>query len=255
MKNYLYRLVAFFLLSIAYPSIGSAQDSTSFDFNYEVNKILPPISITREKLKTATTLIDLNRHYKSSWIRTYYSVEIRTINQGTINKAISKNDTLVSEQKRLMNTADMGTDIAVRVIYLPENTLVNNDRKEMNFTFTIDPEKEASYVGGGKELSQYLEKNGIDKITSTTIKEHNLAAVKFAINEMGQVIEAHVVESSKDEKIDQLLLETVCNMPDWEPATYTDGSKTKQEFVLTVGDHRSCVVNLLNIRRLEVEGK
>jgi len=25
--------------------------------------------------------------------------------------------------------------------------------------------------------------------------------------------------------------------------------KAKQEFVLTAGDHRSCVINLLNIRR------
>ena len=42
-------------------------------------------------------------------------------------------------------------------------------------------------------------------------------------------------------------------MPSWKPAAYANGMKVKQDFVLTVGDMTSCVVNLLNIRQLEVE--
>ena len=94
--------------------------------------------------------------------------------------------------------------------------------------------------------------NAIDKI-STSFNKINLAAVKFTINEEGQIVDAHVFQSayqpSKDEKIDELLLETICNMPSWEPAEYDNGIKVKQEFVLTVGDMESCVVNLLNIRK------
>ena len=255
MKNHLYKLIVLLILPIAFPYFGSAQDDISFDFSYEVNKVLPPISITRDQLNASKSLIDLNSYYKASWIRTYQSVEITTIHQGNIMKALSESDVLSQEQKKLMDMVDVGSDIAVKVKYLPENSLVHNEMKEMNFTFTIDPEKEATYVGGEKQLAQYLSNKGIDKISSATIKQHNLAAVKFSINKEGQVIEAHIAETSKDEQVDQLLLETVCNMPDWEPATYADGSKTKQDFVLTVGDHRSCVINLLNIRRLEAEGE
>ena len=191
----------------------------------------------------------MNQYYKSSWVRTYESVEITTINQGTINKAWNQNDRLTQEQKEIMATADVSTDIAIKVKYLPENSLVNNDIKEMNFTFTVDPELEAKYVGGLQQLNQYLEEKGLDKIYN--INQYNLAAVKFVIDEEGQVTDAHIVESSKDEKTDHLLLETICNMPDWSPATYTNGTKVKQEFVLTVGDHTSCVINVLNIRKLD----
>ncbi|MFT4667667.1 MAG: hypothetical protein ACI9XB_004640 [Gammaproteobacteria bacterium] len=59
--------------------------------------------------------------------------------------------------------------------------------------------------------------------------------------------------SSIDENVNELLLETIQNMPCWKPAEYANGLKVKQEFVLTVGNMESCVVNLLNIRSLPRE--
>lgn len=251
MKNSPYQLIVILFLSFAYPDLGAAQDNLSYDLQYEVNKVLPSISITRVKLKEANTLLDLNSRYKSSWIRTYHSVEISASLKGNIKRVISKNNTLSQAQKDMMEMADVGTDIAVKVKYVPENTLVNNELKEMNFTFIVDPEVEATYTGGPQQLTQYLKDNGIEKITRDNINQYNLAAVKFAINEDGKVIDAHIAETSKDKLIDQLLLESICNMPDWSPAMYANGTRVQQKFVLSVGDHTSCVVNLLNIRRLD----
>jgi TonB family protein len=148
-----------------------------------------------------------------------------------------------------MNKADVGTDISVKVQYIPDNTLKHNDVKEMTFSFVVDPESEATFYGGEQQLKKYLKEHGLEKISPANIKRYHLAAVKFTINEEGQVINAHVFESSKDEKVDKLLLDTISKMPRWKPAEYANGTKVKQEFVLLVGDMESCVINLVNIRR------
>jgi len=147
----------------------------------------------------------------------------------------------------MMNTADAGTDISVKVLYLPENTLTHNDVKEISFTFEVNPEKEASYSGGEQQLQEYLKKNAMDKISDSVFKRYQLTAVKFTVTENGQIIDAHVAHTSNDEATDKVLLETICNMPNWQPAEYTDGTKVKQDFVLMVGDKESCVINLLSV--------
>lgn len=216
---------------------------------YEIHKIYPSISVTRAKLKDAQTLIDLNTYYKPSWVKKYSSVKILTTHKGEQKIAKGINDTLNQKQKDFMIMADVGTEISVNVQYIPENTLTNNDMKEINFTFTVAPENEAKYIGEQQQLKYYIKHNAIDKIPDGSFKNWDLAAVKFTIDEEGKIINTHVVETSKDKKIDQLLLETISKMPKWKPAEYLNGLKVKQEFVLTVGNMENCVINLLNINR------
>ena len=253
MKTIYPNLLILLVLILAVPQFGAAQDSSMDELNFEVNRVYPPISIAKEKLKKATTLLDLNRHYKSTWVRTYLSVEVAASYQGDLKTIISENDTLSQEQKELLNRADEGSNIAVKVRYLPENTLKQNDSKEIKFKFTVEPESEAAYVGGEQKLRQYLKENAIDEIPEGSFQNYDLAIIKFMINEEGAVVDAHIFEplhrQSKDEKIDKFLLETICNMPKWQPAAYTSGKKVKQEFALTVGNHKSCVINLVNINR------
>ena len=114
MKN---SLTVFFLTFL--PVLAFSQDSSTYVLNYEVNKVLPYISVDTEQLKNAKSLIDLDKNYKFSWIKEYISVEILTINQGELKKATSENDTLSEEQKKNMESADFGTEIKVNVRYLP----------------------------------------------------------------------------------------------------------------------------------------
>ena len=181
-------------------------------------------------------------------------MEVEATKNGTTKKAVGKSDVLTQEQKDLLKLADEGTDVLVKIKYMPENTLSHNDPKEFHFTFSIDPENDAAYPGGEQQLKQYLKEKAIDKIADGSFRQYQLAAVKFTIDEKGQVINPHIFWTSEDKKTDELLLETICNMPNWKPATYANGFKVKQEFVFTVGDMKSCVVNLLNIRR-ENDGK
>jgi len=249
MKNIQNKLIVFLIIALVIPLLGTSQDSLTFELRYEVHRIHPPLSISRETLNETHTLSDLNEHYKPSWVKEYISVEIITSYRGMIKKAMGRSDTLSQEQKNIMNMADVGTDIAVKVQYIPDNTFTHNDIKEINFTFAVDPESEAQYPGGQQQLKQYLKVNAIDKIPDGSFKKYNLTAVKFTVNEEGQVINVHIFETSKDEETDELLMETICNMPNWKAAEYSNGIKVKQEFVLTVGDMESCVINLLNIRQ------
>ena len=249
MKTIYYQLII--LLLLALPQIGAAQDNSINELSFEVNRIYPPISIEKEQLKKANTLLELNKYYKSSWVRSYISVEVLANYKGELKKVLSKNDSLSQAQKDLMNMADVGTDLAVKVQYMPENTLTQNDSKEIKFKFNVEPENEATFIGGAQQLRQYLKEKAIDKISAGSFQDYDLAIIKFTINEAGAVIDAHIFEplhrKPKDAAIDKMLLTTICNMPNWKPAEYDNGKKVQQEFALTVGNHKSCVINLLNI--------
>lgn len=249
MINIRNKLIVILIIALAFPHPGYAQESLTNELHFEVSVNYPPLSISKEKLNKAHTLTDLNRHYKSSYVKKYITVKILTTYKGKISKAVSKNDTLSQEQKDNMKMADVGTDISVKVQYIPDNTFTHNDIKEINFSFMVNPDSEAQYPGGQEELNKYLKENAIDKISDTSFKELSLAAIKFTINEEGQISDAHVFWTSEDEEIDELLLETIYNMPGWKPAEYSNGIKIKQEFVFLLGSMENCVVNLLNIRQ------
>jgi TonB family protein len=236
-------------MALAFSPISYAQESAPNELRYAVNIIYSPLSMTRETLKKAHVLLDLNKYYKPSWVKEYISVEILATYKGNQKKAVSKNNILSQEQKEIMNMADVGTEILVNIHYVPDNTLKNNDIKETGFSFIVNPDIEAKYSNKEQELKEYLKDNAINKITEGSFNSSSLAAVKFTINEKGQVVDAQVLETSKDEGIDQLLLAAIREMSNWTPAEYSNGTKVKQEFVLTVGNMESCVMNLLNIRR------
>ncbi len=246
MKTQLIALMAFLLGIVQFPF---AQSNTAATLTFEVNRVYPTVSLDKEKLAKAKTLLDLNERYPSSWVKTYLSVEVFTKQHGQTRKAGGKNESLNPEQKALMNMADTGTEISVVVRYIPENNLTHNDPKEMSFTVSVNPEQDATYAEGVQAMEKLLKENAINKIPEGTFEGYAMAAVKFTVDEAGRILEPHIFWPSDNEKVDQLLLDAICNMPNWTPASYADGTKVSQEFVLTVGNMESCVVPLLNIER------
>jgi len=232
-----------------------AQDTLSYDLTYELNRVYKPLAISTETLDTAETIADLNPFFKPSWINKYVSVHIMTSHEGLMKISKNKDDVLTREQIRNMKRIDLGSEILVKVKYYPENNLSHNDIHEERFQFTVDPVIEARYSQGQDLLNQYISEHVMDKISKNNLQVHNVKAVQFTVSETGEIINAHIPQSAfiidpkKDSKVDELLLQTICNMPKWKPAEYADGTKANQDFVLTVGDHRSCTLNVLNIRR------
>lgn len=240
------------ILLIVLLSIGCAFNSfAQNDTKFEINKVLPFISIQENKLDKINTLTDLDKRYPTSWVREYISVEISAYKNGTQTKASGISDVLNQEQKELIRSADRSSDISVSVMYLPENSLKNNTVKQYDFKVTIMPDKNAIYSEGAEQLIQYLQKNSIVNIEAGSFTGYDLTAIKFTITEQGHITDIQVAMPSKDTKIDEMLVAAISKMPSWKPAEFSNGLKVKQNFVLTIGNMENCMVNLLNIRPIE----
>jgi hypothetical protein len=236
-------------LIIVLLSIGCAFNSfAQNDLKFEINKVLPFISIQEAKLDKINTLTDLDKLYPASWVREYISVEISAYKNGIQTKASGISDVLNQEQKELIRLADLSSDIAVIVTYIPNNSLKNNPAKQYDFKVTIMPDKNAIYSEGVEQLNQYLQENSIANIKAGSFTGYDLTAIKFTITEQGDISDIKVAMPSKDTKIDKMLVEAISKMPSWKPAAFSNGLKVKQDFVLTIGNMENCMVNLLNIR-------
>jgi len=258
MKTCLYKCIPAIILALSFPSLGNLQDNSSFELSYEINKVYDELSISKEELNEAKTIKDLNQFYKPSWVKEFVSVDILTKHNGQVKETSHTNDVLSKAQIEHMKMADVASDITVKISYIPENNLSKNDIKELDFTFSVDPDKEATYPGGTQELDKYIETRAKNKIAVSNFEIYNVKAVKFTVDEEGHIVDAHVPVStlpniSKVDKADKILLDAICNMPKWEPASYADGTRIKQDFVLTAGDQRSCSLNLLQVRRFDLE--
>lgn len=245
MKN---SIIIHILLVFSFVQLGSAQAPMADNFTFEIRRNYLPLSITKDQLLSARTLVDLNRHFKPSWIRTYLVVDVLTVHDGKVEKTSGNGLTLSPLQKDRMKTADVGADISVVVQYIPENTLMNNEPKELDFTFSIRPEQDARYAEGPEQLKKYLEETAINKIPKHVFEGYKLAVVKFVVDEQGRITDPAIFWPSEDASVDKLLLATICDMPNWIPGSYANGQKVRQEFVFTVGNMESCVVPLLNLQ-------
>lgn len=230
--------------------IVCAQDSvaSTFAFTYEVNRVYPSVSIKKKALADAQNLSDLNRRYEADWVRKYLLVEFTAIRQGKNLTISGESDVLTDAQKDLLLHADSGTEVRIRVKYMPENNLKHNEAKEMSFNLYIDPQSDAHFIGGDRKLQDYLKRNAIGLVATEKFKQYQLAAYKFTVAEDGSILNPHVLWSSEDEQIDEVMLSAICNMPRWNPAQYSDGTNVHQDYVLSVGDKQSCTMNLLHIK-------
>jgi hypothetical protein len=241
------KLIFLFLLV---SSFCISQDTQIDDLICGIYVNHPPRAIAKEKLLVADSLVHLDKNYKSDWIKEFISVEISAYNNGVLRKVRSENDLLNQEQKELLSKVDDDKEIYVRVDYMPNNKLSYNEPKEHSFSLGIKPEVESKFPGGQQALDQYLQENVLDKISDIPLKQYQMEAVTFVVDKEGYVINPKTVNwPSDDERINDILMKAVCNMPRWIPANHANGIKVKQELVLTLGDANSCIMNLINIEK------
>ena len=224
----------------------SAQDETTSNLSYQFNRVQKYVSISPTQLNEATTLSDLNHYYKADWVKEYKSVNLTVISNGQKKTIKNTNHKLTTAQKKLIQSSDLDSEIDVVITYLPKNNLSNSRIQEMNFSFRIDPEQNAQYLGG--ELDSYIKETLMNKVSIKDIPQYQVAAIKFIIDGNGHIVDAHVAQASKNVDADKLILKTICEMPNWVSAQYPDGTKTEQEFVFTIGDQSSCTMNMLDIK-------
>jgi len=171
----------------------------------------------------------------------FISIEISAISNG--KTLIAKNDraALTTEQKNILNAADLGSDVQIRIKFkykynLYDNGKIGADGKEGNYIVTVVPETEAQYPGGFKQMTEYFRQNITNKISEPNkLNKLQMAIVYFTVNEDGQVVNAKITNTSSDSKIDKLILDAMNKMPKWSAAKNAQGIKVKQEFTIPFG--------------------
>lgn len=212
---------------------GYAQD---LKFNVHGKYTRP---VHKQTLSSAKTLVDLVSGYPSSWIDEYTSVEITGTCGGKTIKAVGKNETLNAEQQQVLNTLDLCSDVVIHVKYRSKSSSGLMEDKKINVRLTLIPDVEAEYLGGTEELNKFIKENAINKIPEATSKKITGAIVKFTVNENGQVGDLQMTRTTGDTSIDQLLMQTLSNMPNWKPAQNADGTRVKQDFEFSLNDAKS----------------
>lgn len=205
------------------------------ELNYDVHGTYKR-AVKKSQFKDAKLVRDIISGYPSNWISSYVSVEVLGTCDGKSVKAVGLDEKLTKEQTKILNTIDLASDIIINVKYMYNDFGRNKtENNEMHVEMTIVPEVEAEFIGGQKQLINYLKQNSYNKLPTKKADDFKGAVIKFTINEGGDVINAKTTQKWGDIKTDQLLLDLINNMPAWKPAVNADGVKVKQDFVFSVG--------------------
>lgn len=171
----------------------------------------------------------------------FVSVEIFASCNGKDLTSVSSGDTLSREQKNILNSVDLGTEIRVNIKFKYKNQSGGNLENAGNiitgeYAVKVVPETNAEYPGGFEQITEYLKETVINKIyQASTTGNNQQATVKFTVNEEGRMVDAKIFTTSKDPIIDQLLLDAANKMPKWKPAENPKGIKVKQVFSIPFG--------------------
>lgn len=221
--------------SFAFAQYGN-KPVVSNDLSYDIRGTYSH-PIKKVKLNEAKVLSDLISGYPANWISNYVSVEILATCAGKSMKSISANDVLTNEQKNILKTVDLGTDIIINSKYKIKNPVTNLiEDSKMTFSAMAVPDVEAEYVGGKEQLIKTIKENVTKRISESTLKKLQPVVIRFTVNEGGEIGSAIVTKTSGDLKIDKVLLEVINKMQNWKPAQNTNGIKVKQEFIFGVGN-------------------
>ncbi len=160
----------------------------------------------------------------------YVTVGIAVKSKGKVVNAQSSGNKLSAEQKQLILSADLGSDIGINIQFRHKDpykkNLATGDLVTGWTTITVVPHSEAEYPGGYTGAATYLSKNLIKKMPE---KEPQVT-VTFTITEEGKIVDAKLTNMRPDPKAEKLLQETIAKMPAWKPAKNSKGEKVKQEF-------------------------
>ena len=246
MNNKIIPLIILILFVVGYSfiSLTDADYNSEYDAKKSGKEYLArnSTSIKQEKIETAKVISDIIPNYPMQWneIMNYVSIEITAKNEDKIITRTSTSYTLNTEQKAILNSADLGSDIEIKIKFMykdPSNDNIGSNRKikEMEFLVTALPNQEAEYPGGNKKITEYFTKNVINKISENGIIDNkNPATVTYTINEDGKAMDAKLSKTSCNTLLNKLLLEAVTKMPNWKPAKNYKGAKVKEEFKISI---------------------
>jgi hypothetical protein len=193
---------------------------------------------TKSRLSNAKLIKDFVSGYPADWVSDYVSIEM--IFNKNDNEYIlhSINDTLTLEQRELINSLTINDHVSIRVAYKCENAATNETefRNMKDISLVVVPEFSAMPVFGYDILIQYLEDNSLSEIPTSLQKKMDQLIIHFSINELGEINNAIVKQSSGFIEVDELILDLTNSLRNWTPAKDNNGNAVLQDFILTFGN-------------------
>lgn len=197
-------------------------------------------SVTEHVLHNAKTMGDLLPGYPASWIDSYTSSELALTDRGKTLKATGLNDTLTTEQRRLLKTAGLCSELRIRIRYSGKVFVTNAvEHNTLETAMTVIPETEAAYPGGDKALIGYIKEHSPFESTKPDPKNTQQVLIRFTVNEKGKACHAKLLRGSGNKATDKHFLKLLRKMPAWKPAEHK-GRRVVQDFELSAGNGGGC---------------
>ncbi len=176
-------------------------------------------------------------YYNDNTLVDYVMVEISTIHNGRVFSSKSSSDKLTNQQKLLLNMADLGSYVRIKIKFKYKIASTDIDKiVEGNLAVEVIPETEAAFPGGIESRVAYFEKNVTNKLSGANdLEKMSRAKVAFTVNEEGEIQNVRLMQTTTDERIDKLLIDAYRKMPRWLPAKDAKGKKVKQTFGIPFG--------------------
>jgi hypothetical protein len=192
---------------------------------------------TKSRLSGSKLIKDFVPGYPTDWVSDYVSIEMIIKKNGVEYIVHSANDTLTPEQRELINSLDINDNVSIRVAYKCKNAATNETeyRNMKDISLVVVPEFSAMPVFGYDLLIEYLEENSLSKIPSLQKKMDQLI-IHFNVNELGEINNVIVKQSSGFIEVDELILDLTNSFRNWTPAKDGNGKAVFQDFILTFGN-------------------
>ena len=193
---------------------------------------------TKSRLSGSKLIKDFVSGYPTEWISDYVSIEMIFNKNGYEYIMHSANDTLTPEQSELINSLDINDNLIIRVAYKYKNAATNEtENRNMNdISLVVVPEFSAMPVFGYDVLIQYLEENSFEEIPTSLLNEMDQLIIHFSVNELGEINNSFIKQSSGFIEIDKLILDLTNSLRNWTPAKDNNGKPVLQDFILTFGN-------------------
>jgi hypothetical protein len=205
----------------------SVPSKVTVDFVYDIGSRFGS-TITKEDLHRATRISDILpkgvdwSHYPAQ------KLKVRVLKYKSERTEFGTDLHLNLAQLALLKSTEYSDDLQLLAS--------NAGEHDLNYMFTVVPEKEAKYNQGQVTLVDYLKKNSEEVIAGVVRDKLKPGKILFTVNTQGAISTVLLTESSGYESVDQTMIELLKEAPgSWEPATNAKGEKVEQKITFSFG--------------------
>jgi TonB family protein len=164
----------------------------------------------------------------------YYNVEIIGFKNKQWVSAISNSDILSPEQKKLINSIEIGSNLKLVITFKIKdrfNKQSNQDFITGHLDLCLVPSFEAKFPGGYSKFTDFINQNIFDQYTtSKDFAQLSRVKIKFTIDQVGAVTNIIIVDSSTNKAIDAQIMKALTKMPKWQAALNAQRVNVAQTF-------------------------